>query len=104
MVEANDDALVGLDGDDTISTLLAVDSVAVSADAHELDAVDDDTRAAGEVGVGEVADEVGVLVGAEVEVGGLGPELTLEADDGALLDAAGGDELGIEIRLPRHVE
>ena len=104
MVEADDDALVGLDGDDAIRALLAVDGVAISADAHELVAVDDDTRGAGEAGVAEVADEVDVLVGLEVEVSGLGPELTLETDDGALLDATGGDELSIEIRLPGHFE
>jgi len=102
VVDTNEDGFVGLHGDHTTGSLLAVDGAVIRTDgdiAHTTEL--ESTRADG-TGVLEGVGQGEAVCGRDGETARCGPGVAIVTNNGSLSHSASTDEVVVNIRLPRH--
>lgn len=105
-VVGDEKSLLGLDDDDTLLALLAVQASVVSLEDDELLASNVETSALDLLDVGgvlECRDDLGHFLRRNSEASGSGPDaVAFAVEDGGLVNVASANQALVDVCLPRH--
>ena len=101
-VDGDDDTSVGLHAVDSLLALLGTQDAIGSRQKDELGLTQNDSVSLEMGHFGVVCCESGGLGSCEIEVGALGPDGSVQSDDGGALNQAGANQLIVDVILPAH--
>ena len=102
LVDGDDDGGVGLDAVDSFLVLLASEDGFSSGEENELGLGQDDAVSLEMSRVRVVGGEGLGFSGRKIQIRGLGPNGSIQSDDGGGLDQSSANQLFVDVILPRH--